>query len=439
MSSSLVEPMLKLIERKEVTVMQVLIEPSLGHCVRSPPQAFIKFVSDRCNLAMILDILLSNKFRKIVDFDKIEKGAKTVMTSPSSSLMEPILRKSAIREKINSFISSPDIKNPILCGNLSLILESLVRFTHGNFFKVMPNIMDWFLTNCYTLAIRELFSHFLIDYPQFFSITKEYAIKVSAAASNPTGWNVICAILLFLNSKPDNVVFFQQEKVVENLLIAGIAKETASSTIISIFTLLQRINSRGFSISENLIKKYSPLFFEAHPDVEDSVYISVIPILKTKDPKILNKIFLPQTGSRLKQSLLTLFEKFSNKELLELSNELNLPAKLIECVPKQRYNVHILYLAKILQKVVPFQQKWDDFSKEINFKLQLLDQPYGGKILNANEVSHPSSSSDDDDDFIDADLLEDGLPEGFGESVDAPHLHAFPVYGKVPHLSQFHA
>ena len=72
----------------------------------------------------------------------------------------------------------------------------------------------------------------------------------------------------------------------------------------------------------------------------------------------------------------------------------------------------------------------------------MLDCAYGGKRIddpNELEGTTTSTTDEDDEEIIDADLLEEGLPDEFGESLDLPHHHTFPTFKRFTQTAKFHA
>ena len=422
-NTSPIQEMINFISQKDVTILRVLAHSALLVSIRNAHQKFVKYVNDRGNMAIIMDIVLTPKFRKLADFKKISQGAIQVLTSQSTNFMNPIIANPVFKEKILNFMSSSELKNPIISGNFSMILESTVRFSHGNLLQEIPHIKEWFLTNCHTFAIRDLFSHFLIDYPNFFDMTTSYATKIARSAALPTGYNLISAVLIFLNSKTEFIKSFKAKSVVEPLMNATLYPDSSPAKLISLFTLMQKIIEAGYVIPDIYVEKESKAFLNREKPIPDSVLIAALPVLKTTSKNILGKILLPESGSRLKQSILMVFQKFTDTELAAISTELDLPKRLIDCVPKQKMNVQILFLAQLLQRINIQVKGWTAFSNTVNKRIEALDQAYGGKrkdstldLDNVSENAETSSSSDDDVAIDDDDSLEDGLPPGFGES-----------------------
>ena len=99
-NTSPIQEMINFISQKDVTILRVLAHSALLVSIRNAHQKFVKYVNDRGNMAIIMDIVLTPKFRKLADFKKISQGAIQVLTSQSTNFMNPIIANPVFKEKI---------------------------------------------------------------------------------------------------------------------------------------------------------------------------------------------------------------------------------------------------------------------------------------------------------------------------------------------------
>lgn len=366
----------QLLENKDTTIYQVLLDQGLSSAIRSGTKNFVDLVKN--NLEIILDICLTKKYWNDANFKKYLKSAISILTSQSKDLMSRIMMNEHYIERMRRFLQEDGVKDPLISGNFLCVFEGMTRFTQGNFIDDFKDFPLWAVENCYTYAMRELLSNLMIDYPKKF-LKKEIALKIAKCSGEAVGLYAMGAALIMLASRhEDGIEIFKEEIIVEELLKTTIKKDIKPETLIVTFALLYKIISSNYALTDDQMNKYSQLFFEMNKNIRVDVLSEALKVLNCNNFDILVRILDNSTPSILRNSILMQFKRMKDDHLKEMIENNAFAEKIISAFPKRGYNTSILFLIEHLQKFEITNDGWEETKKAALDQIKRLNEPYGG-------------------------------------------------------------
>lgn len=387
------QPMLDLLNQTDATIFRVLCEPCLMAAIRNSCPQFVKFITSKENMAILMDIVLTNKYCQLENYNQILKSALILLTSQTTGVMSPIMMNMVYMSKIFEFVNLSEVRDPQISGNFLKIVLSMAKYTRGEFLRDIPDFENWLINNCYTFAQKELLSSILIEYPRFININTEFAMKLAIAIRDQKESFVGCAVMNVFKNSPDFILNFQNDQVVEVLFEILNDKTTKLYKIITTFMLLYHINLFDYQIPIEMIEKYSKIFLENY-EYTDCILSYALLILRTKDENILSKIFDPAIGSRLKMSIFKQFDYMSNDELYDYICQSQLNLRILELAQNKRRDVSITLFKNLIHSRGIFIEGWNEGLQDLGLQLDLYDTEYGGELSPPLEVNYSLLASD---------------------------------------------
>ncbi|EAY18960.1 hypothetical protein TVAG_147040 [Trichomonas vaginalis G3] len=385
--------MLDLLNQTDATIFRVLCEPCLMAAIRNSCPQFVKFITSKENMAILMDIVLTNKYCQLENYNQILKSALILLTSQTTGVMSPIMMNMVYMSKIFEFVNLSEVRDPQISGNFLKIVLSMAKYTRGEFLRDIPDFENWLINNCYTFAQKELLSSILIEYPRFININTEFAMKLAIAIRDQKESFVGCAVMNVFKNSPDFILNFQNDQVVEVLFEILNDKTTKLYKIITTFMLLYHINLFDYQIPIEMIEKYSKIFLENY-EYTDCILSYALLILRTKDENILSKIFDPAIGSRLKMSIFKQFDYMSNDELYDYICQSQLNLRILELAQNKRRDVSITLFKNLIHSRGIFIEGWNEGLQDLGLQLDLYDTEYGGELSPPLEVNYSLLASD---------------------------------------------
>ena len=375
--------MSKLLSKGDATIFQVLVDPGLASSIRTAFPAFVTFVTKKENLEILLDINLTTKYCEREDYRKILKGANQVLTSQTTGLMSPIMMSMTYISRMIEMLESPTMKTPDIAAGFYRLCEAMIRYTHGEFIRDLPNYTSWLIDNCYTFSLRDLLTNLIIDYPNQMKFDQDSAHKVCKNANSPIGYFVMRAMLNLFKSQPKYISCFQSDSLMEILLNATIQKDLPDLTVLAIFRVIQKVTNQEFPLKEQFVNKYSQLFFFDR-QISDNVLTEALYVLKTDNYDLLARILDSNTPSRLREAILNQFQRMSDEEFSKAIETMNLPQKIVESITQQKHNSSLMYLIQLIDNkhTIEDVEGWSELVSKINKSIEQFNKPYAGSPPN---------------------------------------------------------
>ena len=416
----------QLIDNPETTIEKVLDDPALNAGIRNGLSSLMEFLIRPENMNRMLEIALEAYAPDTQIPQKTTRMAVSVLSTGTSTLMNMMIKKSMeFMERVKNFPSSSFKTNPKCCGHFFRIVESLVRFTAGQFLQEMPQLRDFLVKEMCCIGLRELFCVLCSDYSQNFDVNPQMFIDLTKNANNKeTGWYMLTSLREILKVKEVLVDDMRTKETIENLLTIGKNDELGPLIQIEAFSLISRIidvscnDIEERDMIEDLVKKASTTY-DFTKERPINVVAAALNLFRTNDPAILMKILTNDVMTSYKDGIIKSFNAMNKGELESFIAANNLLAKIIESFNANKGNYHISLLSKIIQeRFIEGDDAWKEFvNGPLKQKNEMRNQSYGHELPNSdysesyeenNDIAFMSDSSDyTDSDSYDSSSEED--------------------------------
>lgn len=387
------QPMLDLLSQADATIFRVLCEPCLMAAIRNSCPQFVKFITNKDNMAILMDIVLTNKYANLENYNQILKSALILLTSQTTGVMSPIMMNMVYMSKIFDFVSSTEVRNPQISGNFLRIVLSMAKYTRGEFLRDIPDFENWIISNCCTWAQKELLASVLIEYPKFINVDEELATKLAQKIHDQKETYVASAVVQVFRNSFDLTLIFHHDEIVEILFDSLSDPENSKIKTVVVFSILNYLQLSGFNYKTEMVEKYSKIFFENYK-YDDYVLSFALQVLKTTDENIFSKLYDPSVGSRLKTAIFKQFNYMTSEQLYDYITQSQINIKLLELAQTKKRDVSFTLFTKLLEKTGLIIDGWLDGLHDLGIQIELLDTDYGGELPPPLEVNYSLLASD---------------------------------------------
>ena len=405
-----------LLQKQDTTIETILDDNALNQALRIGLPAMHNFLLNPEHMNSLLDIVLCDVEPHTKIPNKTTRTAVTILSTGISSLMGKLIKNEEYKQRIINFPKSEYRSNPKCCGHFYRIIESLARFSAGQFLSEIPDLKDYLINNMNCLGLRDLFLFLSTEF-SFFDFQPEIFVELSKSAnSKENGFYVLSAMRELLKSKEKIIEDMQQPQVIENLFAIAYNDELSPLTQIEAFNLIQKL-SDPLTLNDNqdipkLVQSESEKY-DFTKNRPKNVLAAALKIFSTKNPEILLSIFSYDSMTSLKDGIIHSYDAFSKEDLEQFINQNDLFNKIMDAYRNTKTNYHLTDLIQIIQtKQVTLTDEFKKFiEEEVNKRNEIRNSQYPKTnspikvipITSPSEIIKPkldSSESDSDSDEV---------------------------------------
>ena len=408
--------MTQLLADPECKLEDVLLNSSLSQAIRNSNSNLISFVEKENILNELFDWALTEKYKEQYQFEKLTRGAVSILTTSSPQIQKAITSKDVFISRINGFMDNKNENTkPRLGGHFQRIVEQAVRTSDGEFLEKIQNLTNFLIHGMSIVGLRELFVTLVNEFSRNYKLTLEDVKELSLQASGENGYFVASACKAILRGKADEAIeLFCHPEVVKNLLEAA-QKQQNHVVAAEIYYTLNFIVEKLSNMDEHQEMKIE---VEKLIDEYGNQFVTLTDVFCSTPPAIslfkkINKdvylhIFQLPVNTMLNKSLIDVLEK-DTENRKNLFMETDSSHKIIEAYDKTRSNAQLKALADFIKEMDNLPSEWESFMQRVEEdKKKLEDYRYGGELK--EESSSDDGGYNGNGDF-DIDDVSDGSDE----------------------------
>ena len=423
--TNLVSSISALLQKENTPIETILDDNALNQAIRTNLPAMDNYLLNPNNMNKLLDIALSNVEPRSKIPNKTTRTAVSILSTGISTLMGKLIKNEEYRQRIINFPKSEFNSNPKCCGHYYRIIESVARYSAGQFLAEIPDLRSYLINNMNCLGLRDLFLFLSNQYSDFEPEPETFVELSRSGNSKENGFYVLSAMRELLKIKEKVIDDMRQVEVVENLFTITKNESLPPMTQIEAFYLIQKIaDPHALNQNEDILKlvqKENELY-DFEKERPKNVLAAALKVFTTKNPKILLSIFSYESMTFLKDGIIRSFDAFSKEDLEQFINQNDLFNRIIDEYRNSKTNYQLTDLIQIIQtKQVSLTDEFKRFIEEEFYKRnEIRNSPYPQtkstiKVIPTNrpsEIIKPKLDSSDsdsssDDGFANHDLDSD--------------------------------
>lgn len=224
--------LLKLTGNEDVPLSEVLLDPAVMDTLkrsRDPVMNYLFGIEGETTgkLEELLDYALFNCDTDESNNHKLSRVSGTILSSMTEALQERLYNSERMHEKIDEYMESENIRNPLYAGHFSRIFLALSLFSHGEMVSRHPAVLNFLIENIDVIGYMQLLNNLLDGFnnqliPSGTSVSEVAAKLVDAATTERKALSTFT----FFKSFTGDWSLICTEQVVSKLLDFALANDS---------------------------------------------------------------------------------------------------------------------------------------------------------------------------------------------------------------------
>ncbi|OHT05653.1 hypothetical protein TRFO_05750 [Tritrichomonas foetus] len=293
-SYSTYDPIETLLEREDVTIVDVLDEDSLSIAMRNSSQKLVDFFKREEIMDELLNWALTELYVDHPKFMKFSRASISIFTCVTVNFQKMLHENDQFLIRLRQFqMLNP--ASPRICGHFQRIIETLVIGTGGDILVFFPELSDFLIENIANVGLRDLFVFLVTKYRIQFHADVEMFQKLinqigfETNNDNIDNYNscycIISAIRAILSQKEEYFILFDTKEIFDRLFLLAVYPKTHPLLATGIYRLFPYLK-RAKNYYPAMLK-YRDMY-EFRDDISLPYAIETFMLI---DGKILLKIF----------------------------------------------------------------------------------------------------------------------------------------------------
>ena len=340
-------------EKPDISFNEVITHPDISPAVRNEAKELLAFLQKPENIELSLEYIFSNGNEKDPLILKAKRNTVSVYSSVCFKLHEIVCNNNRFIEEFSKFPKSPELyKDNYIFGNFSRIVETLGRYSNGQFLKKIDGLYKFLADNINVMAARELLTRILTDFYQYLTPEeiRELAVTLCDALKEENAFFIASMIKESIREKTALLPHFQKRDILTKIMDAAVLERNSPFTTLirtEIFVLLEILFNEKENLRSAIVPKYEKMMKFDLENI-DSATSASLRVFTEHIPDYFPKFFESPPNVYLNQCIFSVIKKLSDEDLVYFVRDHKVFQKVSEVYGKEKLNGHIYELAKYL-------------------------------------------------------------------------------------------
>lgn len=335
-----------LLETEDTTLEDVLNNTAIITAMSRGDPTLFAFLLEESHLSELCNLVFEQSSNRGL------VGTTMFVLTANGTFIKKLTETPFFITKMQEFLDSPKLSDPVIFGNFERILEFAATETNGEILTKLPNLTNIF-KKFDDLAIREMFVNLVPNFYKILGIDDQF-LESFIAEANFTQMN---ALRRAVQTKNELGALITGSKCINSLL--DVFKNTKEQLLqveaIKLLQILSEENDHIKALIRESLSSYEP----SNAYVQSKV-IDIVPEFGWKH---IEKLMDPEESSILKRSIMNSTLEMDQETLIRTVYEKNLLSAVIDKAKETKTDGSLITFADYLSKIQTFDEdpKWVEF------------------------------------------------------------------------------